>query len=551
MDDLLRSPGVTLRPIISALGLVMCSAVVASACGSSSPKKSQLTDGGEGGGAGEAQAGQGGEAPSPLGGQGGATGTPGGGAPDAGTPAVGGMPDPGGQGGAAPVMSGGNLSLPGSLKFNISCGSVTPRATLSLTNWGAEEIELSAGQIKGAFTLDTVLPLTIGAGESAEVVVSTAAGVIGTDAPGEKRHGTLTLTSNLGTALVQLDGVIAGAALEVDSIRGLALPDPLPFVCGASDDPAPRCATQTFTIVNSGASPALLQPPFGKQFAAAAFVPGSPDPLTLAPGEAVRVEVRPAANGPAFNHTNDTLVIPVEGSCDADQLEVPLLIEGFANCFCAEAPPGIEASPVVADYICGATVATDVAIFNGSTSPFDVTGIEAPGGGVPVQNTLPLQVPSGQSAVLKPLLAQKYPGQPGSTRFAALVHTTLGDVLSDVQLRATGGRPFFNFGAVGPNTSVAISSCAPVDLTIDNLYGTGPVTVSPPVASGGISIGGFSAPQTILGGEKFVFQIAAVSNAGSGCATTGNLDFAMESNCGGPSMAQGTTYTGPCSCDGI
>jgi len=477
----------------------------------------------------------------------------GGGGPD--LPAGGGEPNIGGEGGALATLPGG-LSFPGSLKINIKCGATAAEATLSLNNWGAGDIELSAAQVEGAFTLSTTLPLTIGPGESAELVVSTAPGVVGTDAPGDERKGALILTSNLGTALVQLDGVVAGTTLEVNSVPGAPLTGPLPFACN-STSPATECVTQTFTIVNTGTSNAVLKVPFSDRAAVAAFVPGSAE-RTLEPGSAVRVEVRPAAQGTAPRPSTDALFIPVEGSCELEELEVPLVVNGVDDCVCRTAPPGIEASAFDADYACDTAETTDITIFNGSPSALDVTGVSrknAQGDDPQVANVLPLSVASGQSAVLK-LIPPRYPWDPGfvmgSDLFKAALATTLGEVLTDVRWRAFGASVVLQFNAtgVGIPSTLALSGCAPMELALRN-FGNGPATVTPPIVSGGLSVSGISTPQTIPAGGTLVFSVAAVSSSANSCATTGGLDFALDGNCSGERLARASTYFGACSCDGI
>jgi hypothetical protein len=532
-----------LRSLISALGVVMCGAVVASACGSSSAKKRNPTYGGEGGGAGEAAAPVGGEGGVSLGGQGGASAEPVAGASAAGVPGAGGQAGP-------PVSSnsGTGLSLPGTLKFDISCGTASVQATLSLTNWGDSDIELTAGEVAGAYTLETALPLTVASGESVDVVVSTAPGVVGTDAPGDKRQGRLTLTSNLGTALIQLDGAIGGAKLELDSIPGAPLVGGLSWSCAST---AEGCGSKTFTIVNTGASNAVLHPPVGDTLAVAAFIPGSQESLTLEPGAAVRVEVRPGANGDVEAASVDKISIPVDGSCDVNAIEVPVLNKGPEACQCKLAPPGIEASQPVLDYSCGSAAFADVTLFNASASSLDVSAVvDESDAAVPVENTLPFSVESGKSAVLK-VLATTYPSYPGTFRADFTLKTNLGDLPSEVVLHPHGGsalltNAFFN-SVPDPLT---LNNCTPLELWITNYNADAPITVSPPVVTGGLAISGFSTPQTLQPGAKVVFSVAAVSNAGNSCATTGKLEFALDGECAGPKLVQNFAYSGACTCNG-
>jgi hypothetical protein len=69
--------------------------------------------------------------------------------------------------------------------------------------------------------------------------------------------------------------------------------------------------------------------------------------------------------------------------------------------------------------------------------------------------------------------------------------------------------------------------------------------------SGGVSVSGFTAPQTLAPNGKFVFSVAPVSNTGNTCATTGSLELAVDGSCQGPTFTQAVSYTGACSCDGI
>lgn len=452
-------------------------------------------------------------------------------------------------------MTGTGLSLPGALKFSISCGTATARTSLLLTNWSDAAIDLSAAQIEGAYKLETALPLSVGAGESAELVVTTAPGVVGTDAPGDKRLGKLTLTSNLGTALIHLDGAIGGAKLEVDSIRGAPLTPGVSFVCSSN---GPLCPTQTFTIVNTGTSDAVLKAPAGDKLVVAAFVPGSAQ-LTLEPGAAVQVAARAAANGKAENATTDTIFIPVEGSCQTEQLQVPVTVNGTNDldpCECDAAPPGIEAAPAFVEYTCGAATPTpaDLLVFNGTTSAFDVTSVAKqiqqidP---VSLSNALPFTVGSGKTEVLH-LLPPKYPGLPGLSLFTAFITTTVGQVRADVEWRGHGGYLYFGRNSTNNQISppLALSDCTPLELALEPSFGDRPVKVSAPVVSGGLSVIGFSTPQTVQPGQKFVFSVAPVSNGGNGCATTGSIDVTLDGDCKGPSLSLSTVYSGGCTCDG-
>ncbi|HEY6077372.1 MAG TPA: hypothetical protein VIW29_01130 [Polyangiaceae bacterium] len=483
-------------------------------------------------------AGDGGEAP--LGGQGGVptAGAAGAGAPNA-------------QGGAAVIVeSGMGLSLPGSLKFDISCGVASVRRSLSLTNWSESAIEITAGQIAGAYTLETSLPLTVAAGESVDVVVSTAPGVVGTDAPGDERQGTLTLTSNLGSALIHLEGAIGGAILEIDSIPGAPLVGPLAWACAST---AEGCGTKSFTIVNKGAANAVLHPPVGDLFAVAAFVPGSQELLTLEPGAAIKVEVRPAANEDAPTGTVDAISILVEGSCDLSEIAVPVLSNGLEDCPCDLAPPGIEASQPALDYTCGADSSADLTIFNGSAEPLDVTSIVENGSSMAaVKNTLPFRVDPGQSGILQ-LVAPPHPGNPGSYTQNLLLGTNLGSLPASTLLRASGGQALLVQSAnlASLPSSWALNDCGALELAILNYASNGPVTVQPPIVSGGVSLSGFAAPQTLQPGEKAVFSVAAVSNGGNACAGQGSLEFALGGDCRGAKLTQSFSYAGSCTCNGI
>lgn len=385
-------------------------------------------------------------------------------------------------------------------------------------------------------------------------MVSTAPGVVGTDAPGDVRKGTLTLTSNLGTALVQLNGAIGSAQLVIDSVPGAALTGPLPFTCSSASS-AGLCPTQTFTIVNQGTSNAVLQPPVASGVAVAAFVPGSAQPLTLVPGAAVKVEVRAAAKGTANKNTTDALSIAVAGSCESAELAVPLAIDGPDNCVCPASPPGIEAAPFQGEHACGTAAASDLTIFNGSTLPLDVLSAHrdyAEGTALTIANGAPFSIASGKSAVLQ-LLAPKYPGYPGTQAFRLFLETSRGDLIADASWRSVGGSPLLQYNATGASVggTLALSSCAPVELALSNYGANGPIVVSPPVLGGGVSVSGFSAPKTLAPNEKFVFSVAPVSNAGNTCATTGSLELAVDGYCQGPTFTQAVSYTGSCSCDGI
>lgn len=532
-----------MKALLGTLGLVSLGVAMAVGCGSTPNKVRQRADGGEGGGGGEPSAplggvggaGAAGEPAMPVGGQGGASDAP--------------------LGGAPPLMpTGTGLSLPAALKFAIPCGADDAQATLSLTNWGDEDIELTSAALQGAFTLETQLPLTIASGESGEIVVSTAPGVVGTDAPGDVRQGKLTLTSNLGTATVQLNGAIGSAQLVIDSVPGAALTGPLPFACSSSSSVG-LCPTQTFTIVNHGTSNAVLQPPVASGIAVAAFVPGSAQPLTLVPGAAVKVEVRAAAKGSAIKNTTDALSIKVAGSCESAALAVPLAIDGPDNCVCPAAPPGIEAAPFRGEHACGTASASALTIFNGSSSPLDVLSAHrdyAEGTTLTIANGVPFTIESGKSAVLQ-LLAPKYPGYAGTQAFNVFLDTARGDLIADASWRSVGGSPVLQYNATGASVgnTLALSSCAPVELALVNYGANGPIVVSPPTLSGGVSVSGFTAPQTLAPNGKFVFSVAPVSNTGNTCATTGSLELAVDGSCQGPTFTQAVSYTGACSCDGI
>ena len=293
----------------------------------------------------------------------------------------------------------------------------------------------------------------------------------------------------------------------------------------------------------------------------AAFVPGSARPLTLEPGAAVQVEVRPASAGVALEGSTDTLFIPVQGSCEMEHLEVPLVVSSdLEACNCEVAPPGIKASAINTEYSCAPKTTVDMTVFNGSLKQLTVTGVfrnDANGDAVPLANALPLKIASGESAVLNllPPKALDGLGVTGSTRkeqFKALLATSLGTVLADVRWGVRGANLALNLkssGVAAPGT-LPFESCAPIELVLKNL-GTEPAVVAPATATRGLSVSGFATAQTILPGKEWVFSVSPVSNPANDCATTGNLQLAIDGVCAKTALFRGSTYSGPCTCNGF
>lgn len=92
----------------------------------------------------------------------------------------------------APVMQLGRVDT-----MSLQCGGgVSPTISIPIRNTGDVPLTLTSPSVTAGFTLLSTLPLTIAAGDTAQVQVRAAAAVIGVDRGGTSRTGTLTVRTN-------------------------------------------------------------------------------------------------------------------------------------------------------------------------------------------------------------------------------------------------------------------------------------------------------------------------------------------------------------------
>lgn len=507
----------------SALGLLIGASVVVAACGSSDNKRNPVRS--DGGSAGEEAA---------AAGQGGSTAGA--------TPS-----DVGGQGGAAPPSGASTreiLGLPTEVTIPVVCGASRAGVAVTVLNGSGERVTLDRIDVDGPFQLETELPLSIEPGESQQVQLRTAPGVVGTDKPGDERSGVLSVVSSVGNVSVALRGTVQGSTVSVDSIPGAPLTGPLEFSCSSAGR---TCPTQSFHLVNTGDSPVKLSAPVGQAEVVGAFVPGSSE-LTLLPGTGVKVELRAAAGASVTSPGVDALTLAVEGSCDVAELRVETRVGGPEPCQCWDAPPGVQAGSFVHTYECGDGSTFSVPLFNGTAQGFSIEELLT-SYVQPAPDQLPLNVPSGETVWLELLApAQPYPGYtesltvqlegPGGTINASGMLTASGSLLS-LQNAQGGGLP----------APLALA-CGSTTLQVYN-GGDVAAEVLPPVLTGAV-VSDFTTPQTLAPGASYAFHVSALSNAGNACATAGSVAFPLVQNdCSGEVLSLTTAYSGPCTCNGL
>ncbi len=443
------------------------------------------------------------------------------------------------------------LGLPTALEIPVLCGAASAGTELLFSNTSDQAVELTELTLEGPFESDATLPLTIQPGARQTVRLTTAAGVIGTDKPGDERSGSVQIVSSVGKATVALHGTVQGTTLALNDIPGVALQTPLSFSCSSTAG----CPTRTFTIVNTGDVAAKLGPPVGDGEVVGAFIPGSSEAVTLQPGFAVRLEARPAAGKNVAVGTPDVLTLAVEGSCDTDTLELATLTTTFdssSDCKCGETPPGVEVGTFDVQYQCGdAAAKVGVPIFNGTTTPLVVSALDG-SNLVADEGVLPFTVAPGATASLE-LTPPVFPGSTSPMGVSVRLETALGRLETFGQLRASGSN--LQLRNAQGNQLLSLfqpSSCLAVPLRLYN-FGDVATTVAPPVGTGELKLTGFDAPVSIKPGAFVEFELAYLE--ASACSLVGSIDFAANAkDCSetvaSVGLSQAVSYSAQaCTCD--
>jgi urease beta subunit len=240
----------------------------------------------------------------------------------------------------APVASIGTVPA-----MAITCGGgVSSTVSIAVSNTGDTPLTLSSHVISSGFTLMTTLPLTIAAGQSANVQVRATAAVIGTDRGGTPRTGTLSFTTNeIGapTRTVNLSAAVNGANIDFEFPMGTRVSS-MQFTA-AGQCPADRLiyirnsGNQTLQFLAWG-SPQPNHFRFTNSSPASFLAAGAFTSTTITvwspPDNAC--EVTAAEQMPfATSGTNvcTTRVTNVQGVPEA-RLPLTYRITGLTNCFC-------------------------------------------------------------------------------------------------------------------------------------------------------------------------------------------------------------------------
>lgn len=458
----------------------------------------------------------------------------------------GGQGELGGAGGATPLPTGASvrevLGLPTALALAVVCGAPSAGARLLVFNNSDTSLTIDEVTFEGPFELKTKLPLTVEPGQPQALEVATAAGVVGTDKPGDERSGSVSLLSSIGSVSVALLATVQGTTVSVDGIPGAPLAGPIAFNCLSTGD---TCPTHTFNVVNTGTSPLKLSAPVGETAVVAAFVPGSAE-HTLQPGAAVKVEVRAAAGASVSQPGSDSLELAVEGSCEVSKLSIATSVVSSDPCICDGVSPGVEAGPFNASFTCRDASSFEVPLFNGSATDVVVSGVDGEAVAAPAQ--LPLTLERGKTTwleLLPPALAY-----PGSSVTSLFLTTDAGSLTVGGSLQATGSRLQL-LNAQGSSLPSPLQlACASTVLQLWN-HGNAAATVAPPLQSGAV-VTDFLTAQTIEPATGFTFHVSALSNGSNSCATSGSIAFSdFQNDCSGTGITVNTDYSGSCSCNGL
>lgn len=151
--------------------------------------------------------------------------------------------------GQAPVTTIGRVGT-----MSLQCdGGASATETIFVRNTGDVPLTLTAPTISSGFTLQTLFPVTITAGDAVSIGVRATAAVIGTDRGGTSRTGTLTFRTNeIGAPERSVDIVaeINGANIDFESPINTQVSS-LMFTTSGGACPAPR----PLGIRNSGNQP--------------------------------------------------------------------------------------------------------------------------------------------------------------------------------------------------------------------------------------------------------------------------------------------------------
>jgi hypothetical protein len=433
------------------------------------------------------------------------------------------------------------MGLPTALALPVVCGAPSAGVTIFVFNASEASLTIDEVTFDGPFALKTKLPLTVEPGKPQALEISTPPGVVGTDKPGDERGGSFSVISSIGSVSVAVLATVQGTTVSVDGIPGAPLTGPIAFDCASTGD---TCPTHTFNVVNTGMSPLKLSAPVGTAAAVAAFVPGSAE-LTLQPGGAVKVEVRAAAGASVSN--DDSLELAVEGSCDVSELSIETTVVSNDPCVCNGVAPGIEAGRFDQVFACGEASPFEVPLFNGTAANVLVTSVYIDGEVALAPDQLPFTLEQGKTSWLE-LLAPPHPS--GNTNPRLDLTTDGGSLTVFGSLQSRGSRLRL-LDAQGYRLPSDVSlPCASTALQLWN-DGSVAATVAAPVLGGAV-VTDFLAEQTIEPGTSFTFHVSALSNDGNACLTSGSLAFSgFENDCEGSGISIDTTYSGPCSCNGL
>jgi hypothetical protein len=176
---------------------------------------------------------------------------------------------------SAPVMDVAPM-----LTTTVSCGAAPQQASLTVTNKGNADLQITNATITGAPFQLKAIPLMIAPGAMASFSILPPMAIVGTDLGGDVKHGTLKIESNAGNAMVDLEATILGANLVMTPMP----PQPLTFQGSSGACPS----SQQVSIQNMGNSTASVDAnvtgPFGFGFS-------SSSDRVLSPGETLIIDV--------------------------------------------------------------------------------------------------------------------------------------------------------------------------------------------------------------------------------------------------------------------
>jgi len=190
------------------------------------------------------------------------------------------------------------LEVASSLALVTTCGAAPAESELVVTNTGTAELTIASATATNAFEVISG-PTAIAAGDSATFTIAPPMAVVGTDRGGASKTGTLTLTTNAGTQIVQLQATVQGANVAVSAAN-------VAFNAANGTCPGPR----TVTISNTGNTSVVLGQLFASGVTLSGFTGGTLDAnsstsVTLQPsrcGASSTVLALDAASGSSGNN---------------------------------------------------------------------------------------------------------------------------------------------------------------------------------------------------------------------------------------------------------